>query len=216
MSTPIIERRHLRQPVKLQERAGDPDKKTIVGYASVYYDGTPESEYQLWDQCCERILPGTFTRAIAEDDCRGLFNHDPNQVLGRTSAKTCRLFDDSKGLRYEIDPPDTQAGRDVITLLARGDVNGSSFSFQVTDQVWRTEDGIDIREIRGVKLYDVSPVTFPAYESTTAGVREDLHVAEARQAHEAWKASQDLAALQARQRRARALQVELELDDRCD
>jgi len=213
MST-LIERRFYRAlPVQLQNReATDPDKKTIVGYASVYWDGTPESQYQLWDQCVERILPGCFTRAIAEDDCRALFNHDPNLVLGRTSAKTCRLFDDSKGLRYETDPPETQAGRDVITLLSRGDVTGSSFSFQVTDQNWRTEDGVDVREIRGVELYDVSPVTFPAYEGTTAGARTIDDLAEARAAHEAWKAAGELETRLLRQRRARAVEIDAESD----
>ena len=162
--------------------------KSIVGYGAVFYDGTADTEYRVWDDFVERIAPGAFDRALAEaDDVRGLFNHDPNQVLGRTSSGTMRLKVDKKGLVYEIEADDTQVARDVQRFIERGDVTGSSFSFEITDQEWRTEDGVDIREIQGVKLYDTGPVTFPAYPGTEAELRTER--AEVQRSHEEWLAA---------------------------
>lgn len=166
------ERRVLRAatlPIRIEDRA---DKTPVVsGYAAVFYRaGAAGTEFD-WFGMRERIMPGTFDRAIREDDVRALFNHDANLVLGRTGPKTLRLSVDATGLRYEIDPPDTQAGRDVVASIRRGDVSGSSFGFAVTDEDIRKENDVWIREIRGVRLYDVSPVTFPAYEGTTAEAR---------------------------------------------
>lgn len=145
----------------------------IIGYAAVFYRADdPGTEFELWTGCKERIMPGCFDRAMREDDCRGLFNHDPNCVLGRTKAGTMRLSIDAMGLQYEIAPSSVTINSDVREMIKRGDVTGSSFSFEVTDQDDIVEDGIRIRQIRGVKLYDVGPVTFPAYESTTAEARK--------------------------------------------
>jgi len=94
-----------------------------------------------------------------------------NMLLGRVSAGTLTLASTAKGLGYEITPGETQVAADVMVHIERGDLSGSSFAFEVTDQEVRTENGIDIREIRGVKLYDVGPVTYPAYEATEADVR---------------------------------------------
>jgi HK97 family phage prohead protease len=187
-----IERRALpNQLAAVAMETRDDGQAKIVGYASVFYDNTPQTEYPLWTDCVERIMPGCFNRAMQEDDCRALFNHDPNCVLGRTTAGTCRLSIDAKGLRYEVDPPDTQLGHDLAASLNRGDITGSSFSFSVTDQAWiTTESGVDVREIRGVKLYDVGPVTFPAYEATTAGVRREAELEEALAAHAAYRRQQ--------------------------
>ena len=143
----------------------------IHRYGAVYYDGTPNTEYQLWPGMVERIMPGAFSQAVNRDDVRALFNHDTNMVLGRKSAGTLRIFDDNRGLRYEIDPGETTVYRDVAQFIKRKDVQGSSFAFMITDEQPRKENGIRIREIRGVELFDVGPVTFPAYESTSTGVR---------------------------------------------
>lgn len=150
----------------------DGDSGVIHGYGAVYYDGTPATEYQLWPGTVERIMPGAFSRAVNQkDDARALFNHDTNMVLGRVSAGTLRLVDDNRGLRYEIDPGETSVYRDVREFIKRRDVQGSSFAFVVTDEQPRKENGVRIREIRGVELFDVGPVTFPAYESTSTGIR---------------------------------------------
>jgi HK97 family phage prohead protease len=109
-------------------------------------------------------------------DVRGLFNHDSNYVLGRTTSKTVRLKTTKRGLEYEIDLPDTQTIRDlVLAPIERGDVNQSSFGFIVgpgNDSWSEDEEGRLIRTIHRInELFDVSPVTFPAYRDTSVGAR---------------------------------------------
>ncbi|MHB1037539.1 MAG: HK97 family phage prohead protease [Pirellulales bacterium] len=173
-NTPTLERRILAArlaPIRVESRA-EGEGKTITGYGAVYYRADdPGTEYELWEGLFERIMPGAFDRAIKEDDVRGLFNHDPNQILGRNTAKTMRLTSDAKGLRYEIDPPDTQLGHDLLASIKRGDISGSSFSFVPDRVTWIEEGARMIRQIEAVRLWDTGPVTFPAYTATTAGTR---------------------------------------------
>lgn len=123
----------------------------------------------------EKILPGAFTKAIQEDDVRALFNHNPDHVLGRNKSGTLRLMEDKTGLRVEIDPPDTQVGRDLQVSMSRGDINQMSFGFRVMpgDAEW-SEDaaGLAIRTIKKASLFDVSPVTYPAYPQTDCALRD--------------------------------------------
>jgi HK97 family phage prohead protease len=150
-------------------------RSVITGYAAVFYNpNDPGTEYQLLDEVVERIMPGAFNRAIREDDVRGLFNHDDNLVLGRVKAGTMRLSVDSRGLKYEIDPPDTTAALDVMKSIRRGDVTGSSFRFRPNVNTYRKEGGKYVIEREEVSLFDVGPVTFPAYTATAAGVRKEL------------------------------------------
>jgi len=163
------------QPVKLEKRA-DGQLPLITGYGAVFYqEGRDGTEYWLWDSFVERIDRSAFNRSVKEDDVRGLMNHDPNMLLGRTSSKTMRLSVDEVGLRYEIEPPDTQAGRDTVESIKRGDLTGSSFSFSILEERWKQDDSngrtVSIRTLMDVQTYDVGPVTFPAYEATTTGVR---------------------------------------------
>lgn len=155
----------------LEQRAeGKPP--VITGYAAVFYDPADAgTEYRLWDDTVERILPGCFDRAMREDDCRALFNHQDGAVLGRTTSGTLKLSVDKKGLRYEIEPPDTQTARELVELIRRGDVTGSSFSFLPKSTTWSRVDDTYVIERKDVTLFDVGPVTFPAYASTEAGVR---------------------------------------------
>lgn len=159
--------------VRLEQRADADAAPVIAGYGSVFYDGTPETEYQLYRYFKERIMPGAFDRAIAEGhDVRGLFNHDANFVLGRTKSETLRLSIDQRGLKYEIDPnaEDTDA-MNVVARLRRGDVTGSSFSFRIVREEYLYEDDVTIALVKDVDLYDVGPVTFPAYEAADSSVR---------------------------------------------
>jgi HK97 family phage prohead protease len=170
----------------IEDRADD--GSWIVGYGAVYYDGSNRTEFELWPGMLERIMPGTFERALREgDDVRGLFNHDPNMLLGRTSSRTMKLVSDTRGLRYEIrtNPEDPDA-MSVAAKLKRGDLSGSSFSFAVPPDGQRMKlekrggVTIRIREITNVDpLYDAGPVTFPAYEATAAGVRQQRDALEA-------------------------------------
>jgi HK97 family phage prohead protease len=126
----------------------------------------------------ERIKPGAFKKAIKDSDIRALFNHDPNFVLGRTSNGTVTVKEDKKGLWMEVTPPDTQLIRDlVMEPIRRGDIREQSFGFIVSEDSWEGLDDEDrktppIRTINKVaRLFDVSPVTFPAYPSTDVAVR---------------------------------------------
>jgi len=181
-----VERRFSPHEVRLEQREDGPPK--IVGHAAVFYrEGVPGTEYRVGQWFTERVMDGAFDRAIKErQDVRALFNHDPNLVLGRTAAGTVSLRADKTGLLYEIEPGDTQVARDVLEHLRRGDVTGSSFAFRPVKSNWieTDDDEPDVREILDVDLYDVSPVTFPAYGGTDAQVRSD---SEAVAEYQAWK-----------------------------
>jgi len=191
-----MERRWIPQntaTIQIEERGEGEDKKRVItGYGAVFYrDNDPGTEFELWDGVIERIENGAFDRAIKEkDDARGLFNHDPNMLLGRVSAGTMALISDKNGLRYEIDINDDDPDHErVVRKIQRGDLTGSSFSFRVKKQEWigGEEKEPDIRLIKDVELFDTGPVTFPAYESTTTGVRSEL-LAEVRSNYNKWKA----------------------------
>ena len=122
----------------------------------------------------ERIRPGAFAESLANDDIRALFNHDPNVILGRNRAGTLRISEDAKGLRIEIDPPDTQTSRDLLISITRGDVSQMSFGFMVKTggQIWEKDaSGRVMRTLTAVRLFDISPVVFPAYPETAVAVR---------------------------------------------
>lgn len=132
----------------------------------------------------EKVMPGAFKASIQNDDIRALFNHDPNYVLGRNKAGTLELKETQKGLLVRITPPDAQWARDLIVSIDRGDISQMSFGFLVLEDRWGTEEGMDVRELHKVKLFDVSPVTFPAYPQTDVGIRSawesfERHIAEA-------------------------------------
>lgn len=120
----------------------------------------------------ERIAPGAFAKSIQSADVRALWNHDANIVLGRNKSGTLRLSEDSAGLYYEVDVPDTQLIRDmVLAPIARGDVNQCSFGFYTLSDKWAKVDGDWVRTLLEVELFDVSPVTYPAYPATDVAVR---------------------------------------------
>lgn len=154
---------------------------TIEGHAAVF---------DSWSETLGGIFPfkeivrkGAFNESIGKDDIRALFNHDPNYVLGRNRAGTLELVEDDIGLRVKIAPPDTSWAKDILTSIRRGDITQMSIGFIVVDDNWSTKDGMDVREIRKVQLFDVSPVTFPAYTATDVGVR-------AMQEYDGYKAEQ--------------------------
>jgi len=126
----------------------------------------------VWPATAMMIAAGAFADSLAQDDIRSLWNHDTNWVLGRTTNETLRLSEDETGLAVEIDPPDTQMGRDAVVSIRRGDVSQMSFAFAVLDQKWDIDENEQyVRTLLRVKLYEVSPVTFPAYPATSVAVR---------------------------------------------
>lgn len=186
-----MERRYIAidpDEITIEERDGN---RQLMGYASVFYNrNNSGTQYQLFDKVYERIMPTAFDKVLADSpDTRALINHDPNLVLGRTTSGTLKLGVFSKGLRYIINPPNTTAANDLITLIRRGDISGASFAFSVRSdgQIWTREGENDIREIHSVdSLSDVSIVTYPAYTQASAGMRTD-DIVEARSSHDAWR-----------------------------
>jgi hypothetical protein len=122
----------------------------------------------------EEIRPGAFKKTLQEGDQRALWNHDTNLVLGRRKAGTLDLTEDEIGLRFTIYPPETQAGRDALESIRRGDVDQMSFAFQVVREEWRQDGDQILRALNEVRLYEVSPVAFPAYPQTSAFVRSKI------------------------------------------
>lgn len=124
----------------------------------------------------EQIAPGAFKETLREGaDVRALFNHDPSMVLGRNTAGTLTLAEDERGLLMEVTLPETSYAGDVYELVRRGDVDQMSFAFTVRSEGQRWEggggDAPPVRTLTGVDLYDVSVVTYPAYEATTVAAR---------------------------------------------
>lgn len=176
---PNKETRAFSAPIELRAAGEVEEKRTVFGYAAKFNSlsenlGTQRMQFR------EIIQPGAFDDVL-KNDVRALLNHDPNFVLARSKGGhgTLRLGTDETGLWYEFEAPDTQAGRDLLESLRRGDVDQSSFSFTVDrdgeDWEERQEgDGpvIATRTIKRVsRLYDVSPVTFPAYSDATVALR---------------------------------------------
>ncbi len=141
---------------------------TIFGYAAKF-----DSLSEDLGGFKETLAPGSFTGALArlDNDVRALVDHDSSRIIGRTSAGTLRVSQDTIGLRYEIDVADTQAGRDILQSVERGDVRGASFAFTVANDRWFERAGETRREITEIgRLFDVSPVSFPATTTTTAKI----------------------------------------------
>ena len=151
-------------------RIADSDGGSVIeGHAAVF-DSLSETLGGIFP-FKEIVRKGAFNESIGKDDIRALFNHDPNYVLGRNRAGTLELVEDEVGLRVRITPPDTSWARDLQASIRRGDITQMSIGFIVEEDKWSTENGMDTREIRKVQLFDVSPVTFPAYTATDVGVR---------------------------------------------
>jgi uncharacterized protein len=150
-----------RRMMPVEMRAEEGEKPKLIGHAAVF--DTPAEIYGFE----EVIRKGAFADAIKKDDVRALWNHNPDYVLGRTKSGTLRLSEDDIGLAIENDPPDTQWARDLMTSMQRGDVDQMSFGFIVDEEKWSKREGKpDLREILKARLFDVSPVTYPAYEET--------------------------------------------------
>jgi HK97 family phage prohead protease len=144
---------------------------TIVGYAAMFNTLSLDLGYFR-----EQIAPGAFAKAIGRCDVRALFNHDPACILGRTSAGTLRLVEDEVGLRMECELPDTQLGRDVAESIRRRDIQGQSFAFTCDGEQWDWKAEPPLRTVlEAGELFDVGPVTYPAYEETSVALRSFQH-----------------------------------------
>lgn len=128
----------------------------------------------------EKIRPGSFRKTLTEADVRGLFNHEPNFVLGRNRAGTLELSEDSRGLHFRATPPAATWVADLRLSIERGDIDQGSFSFDTIRDEWTNGPEGRERELIEVRLYDVSVVTYPAYPQTNVAVRSMIPVLMAR------------------------------------
>lgn len=153
------------EDVEIRETDG---KNTITGYAAVF----EKLSVPIHDWFREKIRKGAFKDSLQNNNVRALWNHNPDFVLGSSKTNTLRLKETDKGLRFELDAPDTQAGRDAIVVIKRGDVDGMSFGFRVRKQEWDEKDPKNIiRTLIDVDLREISPTAFPAYLDTKVKVR---------------------------------------------
>jgi uncharacterized protein len=149
-------------------KADDTGKRTIAGYAVVW----DKLSFPIYGSFRERIRSGAFKQSLKENNVRSLWNHNSDMVLGSTKAKTMRLSEDEKGLRFEIDLPETNAGKDAGITIERGDVDGMSFGFNIRKQEWDETDPKNIiRTLIDVDLREISPTPFPAYPQSKVSVR---------------------------------------------
>ncbi|MEB8690417.1 HK97 family phage prohead protease [Bacillus cereus] len=148
---------------KLSTRdATEEQPSKIIGYAAVF-----NSKTTIGGWFDEVIEPGAFARSLSENsDIRALFNHNWDNVLGRTKSGTLRLEEDEKGLKFEIELPNTSVGRDLAESMSRGDINQCSFGFWITEENWDYSVEPALRTIKEVELYEISVVSIPAYDDT--------------------------------------------------
>ena len=153
------------------------DKPVIKGHAALFN----VVESGGWFR--EQVAPGAFKESLKTDDVRALWNHNTEIVLGRNKASTLKLWEDDKGLAVEIYPSDTELVRGYLDMIERGDVSQMSFGFVIVDRrkdvSWTEEEGKDdLRTIKKLELWEVSPVTFPFYKATDVSLKSE---------HRAWR-----------------------------
>jgi HK97 family phage prohead protease len=154
-------------PLPVERRAAAFEVRTsgrrLAGYAATF------GAEAVIGRVRETIAPGAFAGSLA-GDVLALLDHDPAKVLGRTRSGSLRLSEDSRGLAFDLDLPDTQAGSDVLALAQRGDLGGMSFGFVVPaggdswDGERRTLNRVELREISVVSAW-------PAYPDTSLALR---------------------------------------------
>jgi len=160
-----IERRTVqRADLRIMAQAG---QTRIQGYGALFGVLSEDLGWFL-----EMIEEGAFAECLShKPDIRCLWQHDPSYVFGRTVNNTLQISEDERGLWYDCLPPETTWAKDAVETIRRGDVNQSSFAFMSVDERWEKKDGQMVRIITRAEVFDVSPVTYPAYSDTVVGVR---------------------------------------------
>jgi len=154
----------------MEQRASKFEKqgRKLVGYAARFNEPTDLGEFT------EQIKPGAFASSLSNayaNRIKAVFEHDNKQLLGRVGAGTLRLTEDDVGLRFEIDLPNTQLGRDLEELVGRGDISGCSFGFISKSEDWAEIDGKPLRSLTEVDLHEITITSSPAYDTTQVQVR---------------------------------------------
>lgn len=174
METETLERREMAAE-GLEVRQAESGAPLITGYAVVFNAWSRTLHDYGGRGFVERFDPGAFDGWLRSDpELVALWNHNADMPLARLSRGTLRIAKDSTGLRFEIDPPDNSWGSDALIAIRRGDVGGVSFLFEASRDAWSkpsAPDGVAERTVLESVLHEISPVTFPAYPSTTVKVR---------------------------------------------
>ncbi len=166
MESRTLERQMRFAASQFNTRADDSGDLYISGYFSVF-----GSEYELWPGATESVAETAFDGALS-DDIRCLIDHETRLVLGRTKSGTLTLKTDSRGLWGEVRI--NQKDQDAMNLyerVKRGDVDQCSFGFDILEESFEDRGATVHWTIKKVKLYEVSVVTFPAYEDTSVSAR---------------------------------------------
>jgi len=202
-----IERRNF--PVEeLRSITDEAGLRHVTGYAAVF-----NSLSEDLGGFKEKIAPGAFAETVGADDIRALKNHNSDYVLGRNKSGTLILSEDQRGLKIDIIPPEAQWAKDLMVSIDRKDVDQMSFGFRTIDQMWEGEYPDEIRTLMKVQLFDVSPVTFPAYPDTEVGLRslEEHRKVVEEENKEGNKADETLVGLSIRRRRIKIREREMEV-----
>ena len=166
---------------KFETREAD-GEMYISGYFAVF-----NSEYEMWPGAVESIADTAFDGALA-DDIRCLIDHETRLVLGRNKAGTLTLKVDTRGLWGEVRiNPNDQDAVNLYERVKRGDVDQCSFGFDILDEEFEDRGDTVKWTIKKVKLYEVSVVTFPAYEETSVSSRKRQLWEIKKRSIEAWK-----------------------------
>jgi uncharacterized protein len=161
------ELRDLKFEVRMEETEGQANN--VIGHGVVY-----DRRSEDLGGFVEIVRKGAFDKALESgDEIKSFYNHDPSMVLATTSSEPpLKIRNNKANLSYEAEIPNTSYGKDLAENLRRKNVTGSSFAFTVTDDDWfKEKDGTVVREIKEAKLFELGPVTNPAYLPTTAAVR---------------------------------------------
>ena len=201
-------------PAESLEVRSEEKGSKISGYGILY-----GRETLIWEDLYEIIHPGAASKILESNpDIRSAFNHDRNHILGRTKSGTLKLQEFKGGVRYTVDPPEAQWAKDLMQSIERRDIDGSSFTFAVDPQnekVTKRDDGSYLREIFEFKaIGEVGPVSYPAYEGTSANVRSakdiyDSYTADLRAQEEAAEIAERQRALSLRKKHLDLLEKEI-------
>lgn len=161
-----MERRYYPFEVRVSDgQNGDP----VISGTGIVYN---QLSMVIWGMFREQIKPGAFSESIAKRDVKTLWNHNSDYPLGRTGNGTMRVQEGEDGISFDNDPPDTSWGKDAVASIRRRDVTQMSFGFVTIEDDWSIDNENQlIRTIVKGELWEMSPVTFPAYPQTDVAVR---------------------------------------------
>lgn len=143
------------------------ENEKLIGYV-VKWNSPSEL---MWGEFIEQFSPGAFKETLSSgEDVRALFEHDYTKLLGRTKANTLKLEEDSIGLRFELTPPETSLGKDLLVSVKRGDITGMSFGFRAKSETWNFGTTPCQRIVSNAELVEITITSIPAYPESNVQI----------------------------------------------